>query len=122
MQTRTERRQTARARTPDTLRMSLPGLSDARVQNLSTAGVCCTTERPLPLLAVVQVTFLLPSAGSTCEVTCTGAVVRCVKSGPGDRAGAPAYESAIYFTEVDDADRTAIEEYVSSLRRAGHVA
>lgn len=122
MTTRTERRLAARARTPETLRMRVPGMSDARVQNLSAAGVCCATDRPLPLLGVVQVTFLLPSAGAACEVTCTGAVVRCAKAAADDRSGAPAYEAAIYFTEVDDADRAAIEEYVSSLRRAGHVA
>lgn len=111
--------------------MRLGGIADlARVKNLSTAGVCCTTDRPLPLLSVVQVTFLLPGIlpdGSlisgdpaTCEVTCTGAVVRSVRNGQG--AGTSLYESAIYFTEVDDADRTALDHYVASLRRAGQVA
>lgn len=115
-----ERRTAPRARTPAGLRLRLPGLVDpADVRDLSSTGVCCSTDRPLPLLSQVQVTFHLPVAGGRLEgireVTCTGAVVRCVRSGS-------RFEAAIYFTCIDDADRTVLDDFVSSLRRAGQVA
>lgn len=121
MTARTDRRLAPRARTPDGMHLRFPGLAEpAVVRDLSTSGVCCTMEQTLPLLSQVQVTFLLPSDGperptSSREVTCTGAVVRCA------RAGAR-YETAIFFTSVDDEDREALERYVTSLRRAGQVA
>ncbi|MCC6475265.1 MAG: PilZ domain-containing protein [Burkholderiales bacterium] len=95
---------------PEGTGLRFAGLADlARVKDLSASGVCCETSRPLPLLSQVQVVLLLPaSAGrSPHEVACTGAVVRCAR-------GASGFEVAVFFTEMDDPDRAALEAYVTS--------
>jgi hypothetical protein len=87
-------------------------------------GVCCSTPRPLPLLSQFQLVLLLPVDGRPREVVCTGAVVRCVRDAraSGSDASRETWESAIYFTAVEEADRPALQEYVRSLQRAGQVA
>ncbi|MCE9635666.1 MAG: hypothetical protein K8T90_08175 [Planctomycetes bacterium] len=143
-----ERRRARRAKAPSGLGLRIPGLLDpAVVEDISSSGVCCTTVQAVPLLSQVQLVLLLPIGGTTREVVCAGAVVRCARRGgaSGDsrrrahgsldaRVGSSqhgashggsegaVHETAIFFTEIDDADRTALDEYVSSLHRAGMVA
>ena len=123
MTARTERRRTPRARTPAGMRLRLPGLLDtADVTDLSSSGVRCTTARAVSLLSLVEVTLLLPADGATREVVCTGAVVRSSRAPAGDPSGAGVWDTAIFFTNLDDDDRAKLDAYVASLRRAGQVA
>lgn len=119
---RTERRRAHRARPQVDLRMTFPGLSaPANVRDVSASGVCCTTDRPLPVLSQVHLLFLLPESGGSREVSCNGAVVRCVKDGRAHGPGT-SYETAIFFTNLRETDRAALEEFVTTLRRADQVA
>jgi len=109
--------------TPAEFRMRLSGLLDtAVVRDVSVSGVRCSTARPLPLLSQMQVVLLLPTDGHAREVVCSGAVVRCVRESAARAAADSMYESAIFFTAIEDGDRSALQEYVSTLHRAGKVA
>ena len=110
-----DRRRAPRIRMPAGTELRFAGLIDpAVVRDLSASGVCCETSRPLPLLSQVQVILLLPIEGKhPHEVACTGAVVRCAHA-PAGNSGSAGYEIAIFFTEVDDSDRSALEAYVTS--------
>jgi hypothetical protein len=119
---RTERRRARRARPQVDLRMTFPGISaPADVRDVSSSGVCCTTDRPMPVLSQVHLLFLLPSSVGPREVSCNGAVVRCVKDGR-SRGPGPIYETAIFFTNLRETDRAALEEFVTTLRGADQVA
>lgn len=116
--------------------MSVPGLSaPAQIRDLSSSGVSCTTDRPLAVLSQVHLQLLLPayptgaasgaaaaSDGRPREVACRGAVVRCVRDGGRGAGPGDAFETAIFFTDMRETDRAAIEEFVMALRRRGQVA
>ena len=51
-----------------------------------------------------------------------GAVVRCVKDGRGGTRPGDVYETAIFFTNLRETDRAALEEFVQSVRRTDQVA
>jgi hypothetical protein len=134
MPPRTERRRAVRAKSPPDMMLRIPGLTPARVRDLSANGVCCTTDRPLPVLSHVHLILVIPSPHGQREVPCDGAVVRCVRDGnPGTGSagsGAPssssqtgsAYETAIFFTDIRESDRAAVTEFVSALRSQGAIA
>ena len=62
---------------------------------------------------MVGLVIVLPQSAGAREIACRGAVVWSKPVSGGDGRGA-AYETAIFFTEMRDADRTDVEEYVSS--------
>lgn len=130
-----ERRRTKRARAPSGLRLRFAGQLDAaKVDDISTHGVSCVTSHAIPLLTQVEVVLLIPTDGASREVVCSGAVVRSTRrtgAAGGDRgqhgteatgAQADVHETAIFFTQIDEADRNVLDEYVSSLHRADKVA
>lgn len=134
MPTTNERRRKQRVSVDLDMRCELSGRSgSARIRDISASGVRCITQRALPLMTQVELVIQLPSDGDRREIVCRGAVVR---SGPraaaekkaagdgrpqGERSSstdAPEYETAIFFTQVKDADRMQIEEFVSSKSRS----
>jgi hypothetical protein len=77
------------------------GSAPAALKNLSVAGLCCTTSRAFPELALVKIGLDLPGAAHSDErlqLELSGAVVRCVplRHGTGKRR----FEIALYFTDL----------------------
>jgi hypothetical protein len=101
--------------------LRLPGLTPAKVRDLSAHGVCCTTERALPAMTQVHLVLLLPTPQGPREVACSGAIVRCVRL-ESAKAGEADWETAIFFTDLRETDRAAIADAVSAWRSQGAVA
>jgi hypothetical protein len=84
--------------------------------NLSTAGVYCTLERFLAPMSKVQVRFELPSSLRRATVRCTGVVVRVEPVvAHADRGR---FNTAIFFTELSDRNRSVIARFVRQRVRA----
>ena len=82
----------------------------AESRNLSTSGVYCTLDRFLAPMSKVQLQFELPNGGRTSKVQCTGVVVRVepvVASADRGR-----FNTAIFFTELSDRNRSTISRFV----------
>lgn len=77
--------------------------------DLSPCGMCCETQRSLPLFDEMEIRFQLPGGvkGEKLWVRCKGVVVRC-ESGHGKGK----YRVAFYFTECDPQSRQKITAYV----------
>lgn len=91
------------------------------VKDISKAGVCCLMKTPIPVMTEVNVRLQIPREdGSTTEVNCDGAVVRCdghmPSTGDNPKSGArtPVYEVAIFFVHVDEEGMEIISNYVYS--------
>lgn len=119
MTTQAERRRTHRVRPAAEIRMLLPGLATpASVRDVSASGVRCTTERPIPVLSQVHLRLLIPAGAATRELNCNGAVVRCVRNGAA-RQPTESFDTAIFFTDLRETDRAALEDYVARARSDG---
>ena len=85
-------------------------------KDISEAGVCCRTNKEMPLMDQVVVTLLLPQTTkgkkTTKKIKCTGVVVRLepIKNEPDH------FETAIFFTEMGKADKKALVKYVEYLK------
>jgi len=82
----------------------------AESHNLSTSGVYCTLDRFLAPMSKVQLQFELPNGARTAKVQCTGVVVRVepvVASADRGR-----FNTAIFFTELSDRNRSTITQFV----------
>jgi hypothetical protein len=97
----------------------------ARIRDISASGVKCLTDRPLPLMTQVELVIVLPGPAGQREVVCRGAVVRSTPLAVPETAKsgkhAAGFETAIFFTQMRDADRTDVEEFVSSTRRSSEL-
>ena len=114
---RTERRKHPRRETVLSLKISKRGLDViTETRNISCSGVYCRVNKPLPIMAKIGVTLLLPIQNrrnrvNTEKIRCNGVVVRSepviVKEAD------TAYQNiAIYFTELCKKDRNNIAKYV----------
>lgn len=114
----TERRSNPRTPVDLDLQIALKGdLVRARVRDISTSGIRCVTECEVPIMTQVQMVILLPlGLGGTRSLSCSGAVVR---SEPPDVAATPddVFETAIFFTELRESDRAALETFISTAHR-----
>jgi len=126
-----ERRRQPRAAADLGMRFELPGpAATARVRNISQSGVRCHTDRRLPVMTQVQLAIALPIGpkGSlgTREITCRGVVVRCdplespaASAGDASRAANRSkYDTAIFFTDLGESDRSDVETFVSTAHRS----
>lgn len=82
--------------------------------NITSSGAYCKTDKPLPLLAKVVLTLLMPKYGkkgkADRKIECKGTVVR---THPVIIDGRPqSYDVAIYFDELTASDRRFISEYI----------
>jgi hypothetical protein len=104
-----ERRRWSRAGAdlPLSLRTS-DGVREARVRDLSRAGVCFFLDRPLPLMTVLGVALELNGAAKPRRIEGNGAVVRCERIA----AGVDHWEVAVFLHEMAEDDRRALERYV----------
>lgn len=119
-----ERRKKPRANANFDLHLEFPGQAgSARVRDISGSGVRCESDRPVPMMTLVQMRIQLPGGGASVprEIVCRGAVVRSEpisRAGPANaaqRSGTP-YDIAIFFTEMRDSDREDVEAFVASAR------
>ena len=85
------------------------GRSEARLRDISRSGVCFFLDRPIPLMTVLEMSVSLPVKGGQRRVGGHGAVVRCDKIAK----AVDHYEVAVFLHEMAEADRRAIEEFVT---------
>ena len=108
---RAERRRATRAAATFPVRLSSESHADpAILRDLSEIGLACSAPQPIAEMTLVGLDFVLPGSAENHHVQ--GAVVRCaplrVPSGAERR-----WDIAVYFTEVSDATRRALREYVA---------
>lgn len=107
-----ERRRWPRAAAELSAKVALDGdASQARVRDISRAGVCFYLDRPIPLMTVLELRLELPVAGGVRTVTGSGAVVRSERIS----AHLEHYEIAVFLYEMADPDRKCVEEFVATL-------
>ncbi len=105
-----ERRRWARTGVdlPMTVNLS-GGRSEARLRDISRAGVCFFLDRPIPLMTVLELSVSLPVKGGLRRVGGHGAVVRCERIAK----AVDHYEVAVFLHEMAEADRRTIEDFVA---------
>jgi hypothetical protein len=116
-----DRRQFPRAEADFTLTLdgAPPDQAPILVRDISRAGVCCLLDQPVPIMTEVAMRLQVPGPdGSTAEVRCQGAVVRCEPHSEPASATSPEaaarFEVAIFFLQMDEADRDIIDDYVQA--------
>lgn len=92
---------------PVTLNLS-GGRSEARLRDISRAGICFFLDRPIPLMTVLELSVSLPVQGGVRRIGGHGAVVRCEKIAK----RVDHYEVAVFLHEMAESDRRVIEEFV----------
>ncbi len=106
-----ERRIHPRAKAEWPLTVALPeGYFEARLRDVSAAGVCFHIDRPVAEMSVLALQLDLPLGDETRRIRGEGAVVRCMRVSP----ALEHYEVAVFFHSLDDDDRAALEAYVSA--------
>ena len=102
-----------------TERVSVPAV----VEDVSLSGVRCVTARAIGVMTQVGLTLVLPadpggdtSLGST-TIACRGAVVRSIEIGANAEAGGgdARYQTAIFFTNMAESDRVALQEFLQTM-------
>ena len=106
-----ERRRWTRAEAdlPVTVALS-GGKSEARVRDISRAGVCFFLDRPIPMMTVLELSMNLRVEDGLRRIRGHGAVVRCEKISKAIEH----YEIAVFLHEMAEADRQCIEDFVRS--------
>lgn len=111
-----ERRKSPRAESTLPLKISKKGLDIiTETRNISSSGVYCCVDKPLPLMSKISLTLLLPvchkSRVNTEKVKCDGVVVR---SEPAIiKEADTAYQNiAIFFTNLSKQQKNKIDQYV----------
>ncbi len=122
MQTSTERRKKPRAKADLPLHVVMPGRAlGARVLDVSTSGVRCLTDRQLPVMTQVELSIVVPVAGrrvpgATRDIPCQGVVVRSRAADQESATDVATYDTAIFFTDMRDSDRSELEDFVARAR------
>lgn len=88
----------------------------AESHNLSTAGVYCTLDRFLAPMSKVQLQLELPNGARRSTVRCAGVVVRVEPVIANADRGR--FNTAIFFTELSDRNRSTISRFVRQRMRA----
>ncbi|HTF86955.1 MAG TPA: PilZ domain-containing protein [Planctomycetota bacterium] len=92
-----------------------PGLVQARVRDVSRAGVSFYVDRPIAMMTMLELSLELPSAKGRQKLRGKGAVVRCEKIS----AAVEHYEVAVFLHELSETDRRAIDLHVGHGLAAG---
>lgn len=85
-----------------------PGLVQARVRDVSRAGVSFYVDRPIAMMTMLELALELPTSQGRRKVRGKGAVVRCERIS----AAIEHYEVAVFLHELSEADRRAIDTHV----------
>jgi len=104
-----ERRRWPRANADLPVAISLDGtLHQARVRDVSRAGVCFYLDRSVPLMTVLGVEIDAQQTGPGRKIRGQGAVVRCEKISP----HVSHYEIAVFFHDMSEGDRATLDALV----------
>lgn len=107
----TERRRDQRY-TRDDLHLTLTDGVRAQSVDVSSRGLHCRTDRPIPEFSKLKVSMELPlSDGDRYTVECEGVVVRCE---PVRAQGKLGYNLAVYFLNLDNERASFIEDLLTS--------
>ena len=83
-------------------------------KNLSCAGAYCTADRYLEPMTKLKILMLLPNHSKrkivNKKVECEGVVIRAENSGLDNKQ----YNIAIFFSDIKEADRKKISDYVNN--------
>ncbi|MFO1010565.1 MAG: PilZ domain-containing protein [Planctomycetota bacterium] len=110
-----EKRRWARAQADLPITLFLQnGKCEARIRDISRAGVCFFLDRPVPLMTVLRMSLGLRVQDGIRYVNGYGAVVRCEKISK----AIDHYEIALFLNEMAEADRKAIEDFVAAQNAA----
>lgn len=105
-----ERRRAPRASVSIPIRLSPRGEAEpATLVNLSTSGLCCHFGEAMTEMTLVGIDLDLPGCAERARVQ--GAVVRCDKV---RGVNPPTYEIGVFFTDMSDATRRTIHEFVDT--------
>ena len=87
------------------------------VRDISSSGVSCYLDFPIPEFTTVMVNLEIPeAAGHNIDhkgLTCEGAIVRC-RPVAGDKKSESQFDVAIFFQNISDEGRRLIENYVAA--------
>jgi len=92
-----------------------PGLVQARVRDVSRAGVSFYVDRPIAMMTMLELALELPTPKGLRKVRGKGAVVRCQRLS----AAVEHYEVAVFLHELSEDDRRAIDLHVGAGLAAG---
>lgn len=116
-----ERRRWLRAACDLPVTLNLGGTRcEAKLRDLSRAGVCFFLDRPVPMMTVLDVALELRLPAGVRRIRGSGAVVRCERISK----ALDHYEIAVFLHEMAEIDRRAVEEFIATLgpeavRKAG---
>lgn len=82
----------------------------AHLHNLSATGAYCALDRFLPPMTKLEVQCVLLNGSQPTHIRCTGVVVRVEPVVA--NVERPSYHVAIFFTELSEQGRAAIEQFV----------
>ena len=106
-----ERRRWPRAESELSVTILLDGRPhQAKLRDVSRAGVCFYLERPVALMTVLSLSLDLAVDGRARKIRGQGAVVRCERIGP----NVAHYEVALYLHDMPETDRALLDEHVRS--------
>jgi hypothetical protein len=112
--TKPERRQHPRIAQKLPIALSANGYDfSTTTQNISCVGAYCHIDKYVPPFTKVLVKMNIPSTAAGCRVSCHGVVVRTED----DRNSG--FNVAIFFNQIQDAERKKISRYISQLLSHG---
>ncbi|MFH1999098.1 MAG: PilZ domain-containing protein [Planctomycetota bacterium] len=86
----------------------------ALLKNISLSGLSCIASTEIPEMTMVDLRIQLPALPEeepdNYPFTCKGAVIRCEPLNRGNTQRR--WDLAIYFTEVDEANKAILEKYI----------
>ena len=106
-----ERRRHPRVAEPVALAITEAGQAlQAETKNLSISGAYCTMDRFMAPMTKVALQFELPNGPRRAMIRCSGVVVRVEPVIADAERGR--FNTAIFFTDLSDRDRSVIERFV----------
>ena len=104
-----ERRRWPRATSERSITLTIGGARhEARLRDVSRAGVCFYLERPIALMTVLAFALDLEVDGAQRAIRGQGVVVRCAKISPTLKH----YEVAVFLNELSETDRALLDAHV----------
>ncbi len=104
-----ERRRWPRASADLPIAIALEGRShQARVRDISRAGICFYLDRAVPLMTLLNVELDATAVGPGRKLRGQGAVVRCERISP----HLSHFEIAVFFHDMADSDRATLDALV----------
>ena len=90
------------------------GPVEARLRDVSHAGVCFFLDRRIPEMTVLGLRLDLPAAkgARAARVQGSGVVVRCMAIGP----HVDHYEIALFLNHMSESDREVLDAYIGALQ------